>query len=385
VQTVNRATLQLLAAPPDRLLGRPFTAILPDYEGPTARGGAPEEPALVERVYRAPDGREIPVLFARSNLHDETGAAIGAVCVATDISHLKRAEASLREAKELAEEASLAKSRFLANMSHELRTPLNAVIGYAELLMEEADDRGLDQALDELGKIQFAGKHLLGLISDILDLSKIEAGRMDVHLETFDVADMVETVLGTVRPLAAKSGNRLEVDCPGDIGAVHCDLTKIRQILINLLSNAAKFTDKGAIRLTVSRVVRGETRMLQFIVADTGIGMTQKQLAQLFQAFSQGDSATARKFGGTGLGLAISRAFCDILGGTIEVASQLGVGSAFTVRLPYVDPRELTASRRGLPTAVVSEAHSAAQRAGLTAPADDLPDQPSDARPPEGG
>ncbi|MFY0530674.1 ATP-binding protein [Nannocystis pusilla] len=384
VQTVNRATLQLLGAPPELLLGKPFTAILPSFRAAKNGGkGTREGPALVERTYHTPDGRDIPVLFARSDLFDDDGTPLGAVCVASDITHLKRAEASLREAKELAEEANLAKSRFLANMSHELRTPLNAVIGYAEMLMEEADERGLDDGIDELRKIQFAGKHLLGLISDILDLSKIEAGRMDIHLETFDVADMVEAVLDTVRPQLDKGRNKLEVVCPRDIGFVHADLTKTRQILINLLSNAAKFTDKGVVRLTVARIGLEAPRMLQFIVADTGIGMTQKQLAQLFQAFTQGDSGTARRFGGTGLGLAISRAFCDMLGGTIEVTSQLGVGSAFTVRLPYMDPRELTTSRRGVPAEVVAAARAAALRAGLVDAANaDLPDQPSPENPP---
>jgi PAS domain S-box-containing protein len=372
VQTVNRATLQLLRAPPEQLLGKSFTTILPSFRA--ARGGSRitrSQQALVERTYHAPDGRHIPVLFARSDLFDDNGEPLGAVCVATDITHLKRAEASLREAKELAEEANLAKSRFLANMSHELRTPLNAVIGYAEMLMEEADERGLHDGLDELRKIQFAGKHLLGLISDILDLSKIEAGRMDIHLETFDVADMVEAVLSTVRPQLDKSGNRLEVQCPQDIGFVHADLTKVRQILINLLSNAAKFTQKGVVRLTVARVLHDGQRMLQFIVADTGIGMSPKQLAQLFQAFTQGDPSTARRFGGTGLGLAISRAFCEMLGGSIDVTSQVGVGSAFTVRLPFVDPRELSSSRRGAPTEVVAAARAAALRAGIVATAKD--------------
>ena len=367
IRTVNRATLQLLGATPEQLLGQPFTRILPEFPDPAGAARPGDEPALAERTYRAPDGRTIPVLFARTVLSDPGGRPIGAVCVASDITHLKRAEASLREAKELAEEANLAKSRFLANMSHELRTPLNAVIGYAEMLIEESDERGLMSSIDELKKIQFAGKHLLGLISDILDLSKIEAGRMDIHLETFDVADMVEAVLGTIRPLAAKTGNHLDVTCPADIGFVHADLTKIRQILLNLLSNAAKFTDKGTVRLTVARVLRGSTPMLQFIVGDTGIGMTPKQLSQLFQAFSQGDSATSRRFGGTGLGLAISKAFCDMLGGTIEVASQLGVGTVFTVRLPYINPRDLSGSKRAIDVDLVEAARAAARRAGLAA------------------
>ena len=367
IRTVNRATLQLLGARPEQLLGRPFTSVMPDFPSGGADARPGEQPALAERTYRAPDGRDIAVLFARSVLADERGRPIGAVCVASDITHLKRAEASLREAKELAEEANLAKSRFLANMSHELRTPLNAVIGYSEMLIEEADERGLADSLDDVKKIQFAGKHLLGLISDILDLSKIEAGRMDIHLETFDVADMVEAVLGTIRPLVAKTGNHLEVTCPPEIGFVHADLTKIRQILLNLLSNAAKFTDKGTVKLSVARVLRGTTPTLQLLVADTGIGMTQKQLSQLFQAFTQGDSATARRFGGTGLGLAISKAFCDMLGGTIEVASQLGVGTVFTVRLPYINPRDLSGSKRALDADVIEAARAAAQRAGLGA------------------
>jgi signal transduction histidine kinase len=190
---------------------------------------------------------------------------------------------------------------------------------------------------------------------------------MDIHLETFDVADMVEAVLGTIRPLVAKTGNNLEVTCARDIGFVHADLTKIRQILLNLLSNAAKFTDKGTVKLSVARVLRGTTPMLQLLVADTGIGMTQKQLSQLFQAFTQGDSATARRFGGTGLGLAISKAFCDMLGGTIEVASQLGVGTVFTVRLPYINPRDLSGSKRALDADVIEAARAAAQRAGISA------------------
>jgi PAS domain S-box-containing protein len=363
IQTVNRATLTLLDTTPEDLLGRQFTDILPEFAG----GAAPHEPqdGLVERVYRAPSGREIPVLFARSELRNDRGEPIGAVCVASDITHLKQTEGSLREAKQMAEEANLAKSRFLANMSHELRTPLNAVIGYAEMLMEEADERGLQGSIDELRKIQFAGKHLLGLISDILDLSKIEAGRMDVHLETFDVADMVEAVLGTIRPLADRGHNRLVVVCPPSIGFIHADLTKTRQILLNLLSNAVKFTDHGEIRLTASKTLRDGTPAIQFIVADTGIGMTQQQLGKLFQAFSQGDSSTSRRFGGTGLGLAISKAFCDMLGGTIDVKSQLGVGTMFTVRLPYTDPHELSLSRRSgsFSRSVAEAARAAAARA----------------------
>jgi signal transduction histidine kinase len=252
-------------------------------------------------------------------------------------------------------------------MSHELRTPLNAVIGYAEMLLEEADERGLDSSTEEIRKIQLAGKHLLGLISDILDLSKIEAGRMDIHLETFDVADMIETVLGTVGPMIARNGNQITVVCPPSIGFIHADLTKIRQILLNLLSNAAKFTDKGSIRLSVSKLMQGTQQYVQFLVADTGIGMTQGQVTQLFQAFSQGDSSTSRRYGGTGLGLAITKAFTDMLGGTIEVQSKLGAGSVFIVRLPFINPRDLSGSKRSLALnpEIADLARAAATRAGL--------------------
>ncbi len=343
IQTLNKAAVELLGHDPAALVGRPYTTILPDY-GAQISDHTPQH-ASVERIYRHRDGHDLPVLLTRSPLRDENRAFIGSVCVASDIRQLKEAEQGLREAKQMAEEASLAKSRFLANMSHELRTPLNAVIGYAEMLLEECDERGLHDSIDELRKVQFAGKHLLGLIADILDLSKIEAGRMDIHLETFDVADMVETVMGTVRPMLARNGNKITVQCPASIGFVHADLTKIRQILLNLLSNAAKFTDRGAIKLTVARTHTGGPS-LQFSVSDTGIGMTQGQLTQLFQAFSQADATTARRFGGTGLGLAITKAFVDMLGGTVDVQSKLGAGTIFTVRLPFVDPLELTMSRR---------------------------------------
>ena len=222
---------------------------------------------------------------------------------------------------------------------------------------------------EEVRKIQFAGKHLLGLISDILDLSKIEAGRMDIHLETFDVADMVETVLGTVRPMIDRNANQLVVHCSPSTGFIHADLTKIRQILLNLLSNAAKFTDKGSIRLSVSKLLQGGTQTVQFLIADTGIGMTQAQVTQLFQAFSQGDSSTSRRYGGTGLGLAITKAFTDMLGGNIEVQSKLGSGTVFVVRLPFVNPRDLSGSKRSsaLPPEIADVARAAAARAGLIA------------------
>ena len=262
----------------------------------------------------------------------------------------------LAAAKTAAEEANQAKSQFLANMSHELRTPLNAIIGYSEMLAEEAQDLGHGDYLPDLEKIRAAGKHLLGLINDILDLSKIEAGKVTLYLETFNVASMLGEVAATVQPLVAKNQNRLEIDCPPEIGEMRADLTKVRQVLFNLLSNASKFTEKGTIRVRVERQgAEGDGTLggaaeplaqisatprptLLFHVSDTGIGMTSDQVAKLFQAFTQADAGTTRRYGGTGLGLAISRRFCQLMGGELSVESTPGQGSTFTAKLPAKVP-----------------------------------------------
>jgi signal transduction histidine kinase/DNA-binding response OmpR family regulator len=234
-----------------------------------------------------------------------------------------------------AEAASRAKSSFLANMSHELRTPLNAIIGYSEILAEDAADRSDDASVRDLQKIQSAGKHLLGLINSVLDLSKIEAGRMDVYLEQVNLAQLVEEVRVMVQPLIEKNGNRLAIDCPPGIGAMRTDSTKIKQSLINLLSNAAKFTEKGEVGLTVARQDIADGRShVAFKVSDSGIGMTEEQIGRLFEAFAQADSSTTRNFGGTGLGLAITKRFATLLGGSVSVTSTPGKGSTFILDLP---------------------------------------------------
>ncbi|WP_170328563.1 response regulator [Ruegeria arenilitoris] len=251
-----------------------------------------------------------------------------------DITAQKQVESELRVAKDIAETANKTKSTFLANMSHELRTPLNAIIGYSELMLEEAIDQNDEANLGDLTKIQSAGKHLLALINDILDLSKIEAGKMEFDLEPFDVFQMIKDVSTTVQPLAEKNRNRLEVACPEDVGEMVCDLTKVRQALLNLLSNACKFTENGRITLSVRR--SAEADQLEFAVADQGIGMSPEQVDKVFEAFTQADSSTTRNYGGTGLGLSITKVFCEQLGGDIHCASSLGEGSTFTIRLPSI-------------------------------------------------
>jgi len=228
------------------------------------------------------------------------------------------------------------KSEFLANMSHELRTPLNAIIGYSEMLQEDAADLGAEQFTEDLGRINAAGKHLLELINAVLDLSKIEAGKMELYLETFDVAGLVRDIAAVIQPLAGKNANRLEVRCPPETGTMRADLTKVRQALFNLLSNACKFTDRGTVGLAVARETIDGRDFMAFRVSDTGIGMTPEQLTRLFEAFSQADAATTRRYGGTGLGLALSRRLCRMMGGDVTVESVAGQGSTFTIRLPVL-------------------------------------------------
>jgi signal transduction histidine kinase len=285
---------------------------------PLLRGGEPIGGLLMGRVELRPfSTREIQLLEAFAD------QAIIAIENARLFEALQDANAQLAE-------ASRHKSQFLANMSHELRTPLNAIIGYSEMLQEEAEETDAEAFLPDLVRINAAGKHLLGLINDILDLSKIEAGRMDLFVEAFEVGQLVRDVEAIVQPLIEKNANSLVVTCPEEAGTMQADLTKVRQALFNLLSNAAKFTEHGTITLTVER----EPEWVSFAVSDTGIGMTEEQLGRLFEAFSQAEASTRSQYGGTGLGLAISRHFCRLMGGDLTVTSVYGAGSTFTVRLP---------------------------------------------------
>ncbi|NJK67128.1 MAG: PAS domain S-box protein [Microcoleus sp. CSU_2_2] len=258
--------------------------------------------------------------------------------MAHDVTDRLRAESELYHAKEAAEAANLAKSQFLANMSHELRTPLNAIIGYSEILQEDALELGEEIFVLDLEKIHYAGKHLLSLINDILDLSKIEVGCTELDLKTFDVAEAIQEVTTTVEPLFLRNSNRLNLECPDSLGELYSDRIKLTQILFNLLSNAAKFTDQGTVTLSVERIKNDDNSLdsewLIFKCVDTGIGMTAEQMQKLFQPFMQADASTTRKYGGTGLGLAIAHKYSQMLGGEITVDSEFGKGSVFTVLLP---------------------------------------------------
>ena len=292
------------------------------------RGHAVEAADVFIRHSGVPEGLWVSV--NATPLRDEEGVLHNGVAVLHNITTHKRAEEALLKAKDAAEAANRAKSQFLANMSHELRTPLNAIIGYSEMLQEQALDSGQNESIPDLQKIHSAGRHLQSLIDDILDLSKIEAGKVELFLETFDVGDVVRDVLTTIEPLVEKNGNTLQAHYPPDLGVIRADMTRLRQILFNLLSNACKFTERGSIRLDAFRSVTDGTEWIHFRVSDTGIGMTPEQINRLFQEFTQVDASTTRKYGGTGLGLAISRRFSEMMGGQISVESALGGGSTFS-------------------------------------------------------
>jgi signal transduction histidine kinase len=292
---------------------------------------AQDEVAGVVYGSRGRDARARPLTTLDAQMVQLLAAAVG-----IGLARLQQdAEATrLRVAKQAAEEADHAKSQFLANMSHELRTPLNAIIGYSEMLQEQAADTGQDDFIPDLEKIHSSAKHLLAVINDILDLSKIAAGKMELLPEVIDLAPLVGEVATMVRPLVQKNTNTLDVQLGPGLGTMRTDATRLRQCLFNLLSNACKFTSQGTVTLQAQRQTVGGSDWLTFRVRDTGIGMSPEQLQKLFQAFTQADASTTRKYGGTGLGLAITRKLCQMMGGDVTVESEVGKGSTFIIQLP---------------------------------------------------
>ncbi len=337
---VNQAATHHYGYTRDEFLNMTIADIRPPQEQPRLLENISQVDASIDFAgvwqHQKKDGTIIDVeITSYAMIFDSRNAEL---VLAHDVTDRLQAEAELYKAKEAAEAANLAKSQFLANMSHELRTPLNAIIGYSEILQEEALDLGEADFVSDLERIHNSGQLLLTLINDILDLSKIEAGHAELELATFDISDAVQDVARTVQPLFLRNTNRLKVECPNNIGELHSDKTKLTQILFNLLSNAAKFTQKGTITLSVERIKHDEnswdSEQLIFNCTDTGIGITPEQLQKLFQPFTQADASTTRKYGGTGLGLAIAQKYSQMLGGEITVSSEFGKGSIFTLMLP---------------------------------------------------
>ena len=332
ITLANPAFAAMVGGTSAALLGRPLVDLLHEPGG--APLAAPPAPGSRELLLRRLDAE--PALVLLSTSYRSAGARVSEVIhVLTDLRERQRMELALARARDAAEGANRAKSHFLANMSHELRTPLNAILGFCELLLDEADDAGDQRLAADLRKIHGASQLLLELIGNILDLSKIEAGRMELHRERVDVAELIGQLAATVAPLAARQHNRLEIDLAPDLPSLDTDALRLRQILLNLLSNACKFTERGRIDLRVARELDLAGRPWARIeVRDTGIGMTEEQCRLAFQPFTQVDDSPTRRHGGTGLGLPLARRFAELLGGAVEVKSEVGVGTAFTLRLP---------------------------------------------------
>lgn len=346
IRTVNAACCRMLGRSEKELLGQQLSAYLIHAPAP----GVAARPR--EGKVRTNGGGWLPVLVSSAELPGQPADDICSVWVIRDITQLKATHNALVSAMHDAERANHAKSRFVANMSHELRTPLNAIIGYSEMLLEEAEDAGQPGAADDLQRIHSAGRHLLGLIDEVLDLSKIEAGKMVVSPEEFSVTGVVEDVVTTIRHLADEKNNILSIDLSENLETIYSDPVKLRQILYNLLSNAAKFTSQGRIKVTARQILEPSGPWIEFVVSDTGIGMTREQVETVFGEFLQADSSTTREFGGTGLGLAISRRMARMLGGGITLTSTPDEGSVFTLRLPASMPQP---EARATATAPVSK------------------------------
>ncbi len=348
IESFSPSAEELLGFSASEVLNRNVKMLMPEpyhseHDGYLANYHCTGEAKIIGagREAQTKDGKTVPIELAITELtFDSETIYIGTL---HDISDRKEAELALRQAKDEAEAANVAKSEFLANMSHELRTPLNAIIGYSEMLAEDTKD---ELALSDLRKVQSSSHHLLALIDDILDFSKAEAGKLEIAPELFSIEVMVHEIVSSITPSLKKNGNIIEVECPDNIGSIYTDQLRLRQILLNLLSNATKFTSGGLISVSVNRRVSDRNEnLVEFSIRDTGIGMDQKQLSQLFQPFLQVDADRSRVYGGTGLGLSISKHLCELLGGSIRADSKPEEGSVFTVtvlaRIPEVSVRQI--------------------------------------------
>jgi signal transduction histidine kinase/methyl-accepting chemotaxis protein len=341
----NRQVVELLDLPEPFLASEPHFADYIRFLAGRGEYGTANAEAEVQRLMAGaaryhsfertrPDGK---VLEIRHNPVPEGGIVV----IYTDVTERKRYEEALKDARDQAETMNRTKSRFLATMSHELRTPLNAIIGLTEMLVGNAARFGTEKAHEPLRRVHAAGTHLLGVINEVLDLSKIEAGRLELNPQSVNLEPLIDEVVGTARQLAEQNGNRLVVESQDDLGPLTADPMRLRQILFNLLSNACKFTKRGEVALRVKKVANAGN-WVEFAVSDTGIGMTPEQQSKLFEEFAQADASTAQRFGGTGLGLAISRKLARMMGGDVTVTSVQGKGSVFTVRLPGTTDSKMT-------------------------------------------
>ncbi|MDH5556318.1 MAG: ATP-binding protein [Alphaproteobacteria bacterium] len=373
ILTTNRATHALLGYDEGELRGQPVSAF---FHAPALASLQEKSNMASEGTARKKNGDGLPVLLSISALRKNPATGASTVWVFRDITSLKTTQNALVAAMQESERANHAKSQFLANMSHELRTPLNAIIGYSEMLVDEARDlEGQEGMAEDLNRIHAAGRHLLGLIDDVLDLSKIEAGKMDLNRDEFQLQTAIKDVAATVRPMLEERRNSLTIDCQPDLAPIISDQVKIRQILFNILSNAAKFTEDGTIVVTVrTENHRGADRIM-IKIEDSGIGMTPDQLERVFGEFIQADSSTTRQYGGTGLGLAISRKMTQMLGGEISAASVPGKGSTFTIELPAIMSEPATVTPKFSAPTTVSVGNTGAKSGRILLVMDQNPDE----------